>query len=146
TYKPVKVDRTFGDKETVELGGVKLTARLTPGHTKGATTWTMKVKDGDKVYDVVIISSASVPGYTLANNTQYPKIIEDYAYTFKLLKTLPCDIFLAPHGSMFGLLEKQERLKKDAQTNPFIDPQSYRAYVEKAEKTYLTQLEKERQG
>jgi metallo-beta-lactamase class B len=145
-YKPVKVDRTFGDKEAVELGGVKLIARLTPGHTKGATTWTLKVKDGDKTYDVVIISSASVPGYTLTNNTKYPKIIDDYAYTFKVLKTLPCDIFLAPHGSMFGLLEKQERLKKDAQVNPFIDPQDYRAYIEKAEKTYLQQLEKERQA
>jgi metallo-beta-lactamase class B len=146
TYNPVKVDRTFGDKETVELGGVKLTARLTPGHTKGATTWTLKVKDGDKIYDIVIISSASVPGYTLTNNTKYPKIIEDYAYTFKVLKTLPCDVFLAPHGSMFGLLEKQERLTKDPKTNPFIAPQDYRDYIEKAEKIYLQQLEKERQG
>jgi metallo-beta-lactamase class B len=145
-YKPVKVDRTLGDKEAVELGGVKLIARITPGHTKGATTWTLKVKDGDKTYDIVIISSASVPGYTLTNNTKYPKIIDDYAYTFKVLKTLPCDVFLAPHGSMFGLLEKQERLKKNAQTNPFIDPQGYRAYIEKAEKTYLQQLEKERQA
>jgi metallo-beta-lactamase class B len=76
-YKPVKVDRTFGDKETVELGDVKLTARLTPGHTKGATTWTLKVKEGGKVYHVVIISSASIPGYTLTNNAKYPKIIED---------------------------------------------------------------------
>jgi metallo-beta-lactamase class B len=146
TFNPVKVDRTFGDKETVELGGVKLIARLTPGHTKGATTWTLKVKDGDKVYDIVIISSASVPGYTLVNNTNYPKIIDDYAYTFKLLKSLPCDVFLAPHGSMFGLLAKQERLKKDAETNPFLDPQGYRTYVQNAEQTYLKQLEKERQA
>jgi metallo-beta-lactamase class B len=144
-YKPVKTDRTFRDKETIELGGVTLTARLTPGHTKGCTTWTMKVKEGDKVYDVVIIGSASIPGYTLTNNAKYPNIIADYAYTFKLLKSLPCDVFLAPHGSFFALLEKMEQLKKNEKTNPFIDPQSYRAYLERAEKTYLQQLLREQQ-
>jgi metallo-beta-lactamase class B len=145
-FKPVKVDRTFNDKETIELGDVKLTARLTPGHTKGATTWTLKVKEGDKVYDVVIISSASVPGYTLTNNAKYPKIIEDYAHTFQVLKTLPCDVFLGPHGNFFGLLEKLERLKKDPNTNPFIDTKGLSAYVETAEKNYRNQLEKERQA
>jgi metallo-beta-lactamase class B len=142
-YNPVKVDRTLSDKETVELGGVTLTARITPGHTKGATTWTIKVKEGDKMYDIVVISSASVPGYKLTNNAKYPNIIADYARTFTLLKSLPCDVFLGPHGSFFALLEKLERLKKDAQTNPFIDPQGYRVYVEKAEKTYLEQLVRE---
>jgi metallo-beta-lactamase class B len=145
-YKPVKADRTFGDKETVELGGVKLTARLTPGHTKGATTWTLKAKEGDKVYDVVIISSASIPGYTLTNNLKYPKIIDDYAHTFSVLKSLPCDVFLAPHGNFFGLLEKLESLRKDPTRNPFIDPQSYRNHIDLAEKNYLNQLEKERKA
>lgn len=143
-YKPVKVDRTLTDKETIELGGVTMTARLTPGHTKGATTWTFKVKEGDKLYDVVVISSASVPGYRLTGNTKYPDIITDYAHTFALLKSLPCDVFLAPHGSFFALLEKLERLKKDRKTNPFINPKSLREYVETAEKTYLEQLVRER--
>lgn len=145
-YKPVTVDRTISDKETVVLGDVKLTARLTPGHTKGATTWTLKVKEGDKVYDVVIISSASIPGYTLTNNAKYPKIIEDYAHTFEVLKSLPCDVFLGPHGNFFGLLEKLERLKKDPKINPFIDPKGLSHYVKTAEQNYLNQLEKERQA
>jgi metallo-beta-lactamase class B len=144
-FNPVKVDRTLRDKDKIKLGGVTLTARLTPGHTKGATTWLMKVTEGGKTYDVLFISSASVPGYTLVNNQKYPKIIEDYARTFQLLKTLPCDVFLGPHGSFFALLEKMERLKKDPKTNPFIAPQDYRTYVEKAEQAYLKQLEKERQ-
>src|ERR1700712_3189117 len=32
------VDRVLHDGDTVELGGTKLTAHLTPGHTKGCTT------------------------------------------------------------------------------------------------------------
>src|SRR5262249_31607 len=50
-----KVDRGLHDGDTVELGGAKLTARLTPGHTKGCTTWTMQVQEGGKVLDAVII-------------------------------------------------------------------------------------------
>jgi metallo-beta-lactamase class B len=35
------VDRRLRDGDTVELGGSKLVAHLTPGHTKGCTTWTL---------------------------------------------------------------------------------------------------------
>jgi metallo-beta-lactamase class B len=106
----------------------------------------LKVKEGGKVYDVVIISSASIPGYTLTNNAKYPKIIEDYAHTFQVLKSLPCDVFLAPHGNFFDLLGKIELLKKDPNTNPFIDSQGLSLYVKTAEKNYLQQLDKERQA
>lgn len=118
-FPAVPVDRVLHDKDTVELGGVTLTARLTPGHTKGCTTWTMKVTEGGKMYDVVIIGSASVPGYKLLDNQNYPQIVADYRRTFQLLRSLPCDVFLAPHGSFFGLKEKAAQLEKGAKTNPF---------------------------
>src|SRR5436305_9995656 len=51
------VDRTLHDGDTVELGGVKLTAHLTPGHTKGCTTWTMQVPDGARTLNAVIVGS-----------------------------------------------------------------------------------------
>src|SRR5689334_21912417 len=53
--KPHPIDRVLHDGDTVELGDVTLTAHLTPGHTKGCTTWTLKTSDGDKTYDVVIV-------------------------------------------------------------------------------------------
>ena len=69
-YAPANVDRVLHDGDTVELGDTVLTAHLTPGHTKGCTTWTMKVEDGGRVYDVVIVGSPNVnPGYMLVNNT-----------------------------------------------------------------------------
>lgn len=145
-YKPVTVDRLLRDNDKVELGGVTLTARLTPGHTKGCTTWTMKVKDGDKLLNAVFIGSTTIPGYKLVDNAKYPGIIADYARSFDLLKSLDCDVFLAPHGSFFSMLEKAERLKRGPKTNPFIDPQGYRRFIQRTEADYLEQLKKERES
>src|SRR3954466_1381207 len=82
------VDRVLHDGDTVELGGSKLTALLTPSHTKGCTTWTMRVRDGGKTLDAVIVGSPNVnPGYVLVGNTKYPQIAEDYVKTFAVLKS-----------------------------------------------------------
>jgi metallo-beta-lactamase class B len=142
-YKPVKADRLLRDNDKVELGGVSLTARLTPGHTKGCTSWTMKVKDGARELNVVFVGSATIPGYKLVGNLKYPAIVADYAHSFEVLKSLDCDVFLAPHGSFFSMLEKAERLRRGEKTNPFIDPQGYRRFIQETEDAYLKQLAKE---
>jgi metallo-beta-lactamase class B len=146
-FPPVQADRTIRDGDTVSLGGVTLTARVTPGHTKGCTTWTMKVKDGDRMLDAVFAGSVSVlPGVTLAVNPKYPKIADDYAHTFEVLKGLPCDLFLSSHGSFFDLLKKAERLRSGATPNPFIDPKGYRAYLARMEEQFRTRLAEEKKA
>ena len=107
-----------------------LVARLTPGHTPGCTTWTMRVTDGGKTYHAVILGSPNFnPGYQLVNNARYPQIAADYAHGFEVLKSLPCDLFLGAHGDYFGMVAKHARLP-GAKTNPFVDPDGYQAYVE----------------
>ncbi|MEK6237977.1 MAG: hypothetical protein N2C14_24965, partial [Planctomycetales bacterium] len=60
-----------------------LVAHLTPGHTRGCTTWAWKETDGEKQYDVVVIGSPNVnPGFQLVGNKSYPRIAEDFARTF----------------------------------------------------------------
>jgi len=139
-FPPVKADRILHDGDTVEVGGVWLVAHLTPGHTKGNTTWTMEVKDGGKTYNVVFIGSTSAPGYKLVNNPKYPKIVADYQRSFRVLESLPCDVFLGPHGSFFGLQEKMAKLEQGAATNPFIDPQGYRQFVQDSKESFYEQL------
>jgi metallo-beta-lactamase class B len=143
-FKPVQADRLLKDGDQVTLGGTTLTAHLTPGHTKGNTTWTMKAKEGDKTYDVVFMGSPTVnPGTVLTGKPSYPTITEDYAKTFRVLKSLPCDVFLAPHASFYDGLEKAEKLRAGARENPFIDPQGYQAFIERREKMYTDQLARE---
>jgi metallo-beta-lactamase class B len=143
-YPAAKVDRVLHDGDEVKLGGTMLVAHLTPGHTKGCTTWTMKVTDGGKSYNVVIVGSPYVnPGYKLVNNTAYPGIAQDYERMFRVLGSLPCDIFLGAHGSYFGLDEKYPLLK-NGNANPFIDPDGYKKMVAQTAQAFRAELTKQK--
>jgi metallo-beta-lactamase class B len=143
-YQPTKVDRVIHDGDEVRLGGAVLVAHLTPGHTKGTTTWTMKVADGGKTYNAVIIGSPNVnAGYKLVNNPLYPQIADDYEKMFRVLKSLPADVFLGAHGNYYGMEAKYARMKEGG-PNPFIDPEGYKSYVAEREQAFQTELEKQR--
>jgi CubicO group peptidase (beta-lactamase class C family)/glyoxylase-like metal-dependent hydrolase (beta-lactamase superfamily II) len=149
-WDPCKVDRVLKDGDEVKLGGVSLVARLTPGHTRGCTTWTWRVEDGGKKYDVVVVGSPNVnPGFQLVNNKDYPEIATDFARTFKILKSLPCDVFLGAHGSYYGMVERYDLLKK-GQANAFVNPKGYKEYIAQKErafrKTLAAQQDKADQG
>jgi metallo-beta-lactamase class B len=145
-YPATKVDRTLHDGDTVELGGTVLTARKTPGHTKGCTTWTMPVKDGGKTLNVVIVGSPNVnPGYVLVGNKKYPGIAQDYEKTFQVLKSLHTDVFLGAHGAYYNLDAKYPKLKPGA-PNPFIDPAGYKAYVADREAAFRKELARQQAG
>lgn len=144
-WAPCPVDRAVADGESVTLGGTTLVAHLTPGHTRGATTWTMDVSDGGRTLAVVFFPSANVnPGVHLVDNPRYPEIATDFQRSFAVWKSLPCDVPLGAHGSFFDMETKQQRLAAGATPNPFIDPQGYRRLVAEAEKRFQDQLVSER--
>jgi metallo-beta-lactamase class B len=143
-YPATKVDRLLHDGDEVKLGDAVLVAHLTPGHTKGCTTWTLTVSDGGKTYNAVIIGSPNVnPGYKLVNNVPYPRIAEDYERMFRVLKSLPCDLFLGAHGSYFDLEAKYARMKEGG-PSPFIDPDGYKKFVAQEEQDFRTELAKQK--
>ncbi len=142
-FPPAKVDRVLHDGDKVQLGGVILVAHKTPGHTEGCTTWTLTVVDKGRSYNVVIVGSPNVnPGYKLVNNKTYPQIAQDYEQTFRVLKELPCDVFLGAHGSYYDMLAKYPRLKEGG-VNPFVDPAGYKAYVADREQAFEEELKKQ---
>jgi metallo-beta-lactamase class B len=143
-FPPTNVDRVLHDGDQVRLGEAVLTARLTPGHTKGCTTWTMQARVNGQVRNAVIIGGTAVnPGFKLLDNAQYPQIATDYERTFQVLKSLPADIPLGAHGSYFDMEAKyQKMLGGDA--TAFIDPEGYRTYVAAAEKAFLAEYAKQK--
>jgi metallo-beta-lactamase class B len=146
TWKPCKVSRVLQDGDQVTLGEAVLIARLTPGHTRGCTTWTMRATDGGKAYDVVIVGSPNVnTGFRLVGNSSYPEIAGDFARTFRVLKALHCDIFLGAHGIYYDMEAKYAKLKSGKGPNPFVDPAGYRAYIEEREQAYLKTLHSQQQ-
>lgn len=140
-YQATKVDRVLHDGDTVRLDNSTLTARITPGHTKGCTTWTMKLSDFGREFNVVIVGSPNVnPGYKLVNNAKYPQIASDYERTFQTLKSLPCDIFLGAHGDYYDMARKYARVQPSGRPNPFVDPAGYRSYVADREAAFRAEL------
>jgi metallo-beta-lactamase class B len=145
TFPPVKVDRIVGDGERVTLGDVTITAHLTPGHTKGCTTWTMNARDKGRSYAALFVCGPTVPGYRLTGNRFYPGIVRDYERSFATWRRLPCQLFLGAHGSYFGL-ERKRGLMCEGRPNPFVDPAGCGAFLAQAEEAFRDQVRQERAG
>lgn len=129
-FPPIIPDRVIDDGDTVTLGGMTLTARVTPGHTPGCTTWVTIIRDGDRAYSVVFVGSPSVPSeYNLTTNHRYPTAVADYRRSFAVLRALHPDIFLGSHGGFFSLTEKMK-------TRNFVDPKGYAAFVDAMERAF----------
>jgi metallo-beta-lactamase class B len=142
--KPHPIDRILKDGEQVTLGGTTLVAHLTAGHTPGCTTWTTKVEDSGKSYDVLIVCSIGFnAGYVLVDNKDYPSIADDYVRSFKLLRTLPVDVFLGAHGDFYNLRTKYMKLQQGGE-NPFIDHAGFTAYLDEKEKAFTAELARQK--
>lgn len=140
---PVKVDRAIKDGDTVTLGGVTLTANITPGHTRGCTSWTMPATDAGKPHKIVFFCSATVAANRLAPNPQYPGIVEDYRRTFVKARGMAkdIDIYLAPHSEFFDMAGKRARLAANpAGPNPFVVPGEFARAIDKFEADFNTEL------
>ena len=128
-FEPVKVDRVFRDGETIKFGDVAITALLTPGHTKGSTTFVTNVVDGGKSYTVVFPNGTSVnPGYRVVNDPSYPGICDDYRRTMHTLEMLKPDIWLGAHNDDYGFERKLARSAQDG-VRAWVDPEGYRKWV-----------------
>nr|AIA12036.1 BJP_beta_lactamase [uncultured bacterium] len=144
SFAPAKLTERLKNGQEIRLGGTVLKTHFTPGHTKGATSWTMDAKDGGKKYKVVFMSSATTLDYTFVNNAKYPQIAEDYTRTYATFKSIKADVFLASHGQFFDLLGKAEKVRAGTKTNPFIDPQGYRQFVNRITRQFEEKLKTER--
>jgi len=137
--------KVIHDGDKVTLGGTTLVAHLTPGHTRGCTTWTTTIEEGGRSYDVVIIGSVGVnQGTKLVNNPQVPQIAEEYQRSFRILRGLKCDVPLGSHPAMYNLAEKYPKLGKGP--NPFIDPEGYKTELDIQETAFNAVLDEQKKA
>jgi metallo-beta-lactamase class B len=145
SWPPCPVDVIVKDGDRVELGGTTLVARLTPGHTRGATTWITTVEEDGRRLSVVFFPSANVPpGARFLGNPDYPRVVSDFERSFAIWKALPCDLFLAAHGEFFDVESKRKRQKSGARPNPFIDRAGYERTIAEAEQNFREAVASER--
>ena len=141
-FPPVFADRILRDGSKVTLGGVTMTARITPGHTRGCTTWLMRAGG----LDAVFVGSPSIPSdYKLVGNHRYPDAVADYEKQFAILKSLNPEVFLASHGNFFDLEKKRAALASgDGGVNPFVDGEGYHQFVTAFERRFVERVRNER--
>ena len=142
--KPHPVDRVLKDGDQVTLGGAALTAHLTPGHTRGCTTWTTTIADGGRTYNVLIACAGLQADVRLVDNKNYPEIADDFATSIKKFKTLQPDVFLGAHSWFFDLAGKYKRM--GGATNPYVDPGGYKSWVNAQEKSFNSTLAEQKKN
>ena len=128
-YPAARVDHRFTDGDTIRVGPIALTAHITGGHTRGCTSWSFAVRDGDRLLNVVSACDLSVLALM-----RYPEQAADRERSFRVLRSLPADIWVTCHARAWGRYRKfiASRTAKNP-VDPFIDPDGYRAYISAAE-------------
>ena len=128
-YPKMRVDHRFKDGDTIRLGPLAITAHITGGHTRGCTSWSFQVHDGDRLLNVV--SACDLGRLAMS---RYPEQDADLERSFRVLRSLPVDVWVTCHARWWGRYRKfvASKTAKDP-VEPFIDPEGYRAYIDAAE-------------
>lgn len=138
-FPPVRVDRVIGDGERLTLGGVTLTAHLTPGHTAGCTSWSMEVTGADGVRHTAFFHcSATVAGQSLVPES-YPGMVEAFRATFARVRQMRADVFLANHDNFFDLAGKRAR-QQAGDANAFVDAGELQRFNDALEAAFKAEL------
>jgi metallo-beta-lactamase class B len=128
-YPATRVDHRFKDGDTIRVGPIALTAHITGGHSRGCTSWSFPVRDGDRVLNVV-----SACELVVLAAMRYPEQRADLERSFRVLRSLPADIWVTAHARQWGRYRKfVARVTAKNPADPFIDPEGYRAYIDNAE-------------
>jgi len=146
-FTPVAVDRVLKDGDIVALGGIRIVARHTPGHTPGSASYEMEVNEGGRDYRVVFAASTSVnPGTRLVHDPSYPGILEDFRKAYSVLESLKPDVWVSAHTGFFGLEQKRKAIAKENPAKAFVDRDGYRSMIAERKKAFEALVAKESAG
>ena len=142
-FAPVTVNRMLADGEIITLGSTRLKTHHHPGHTEGSSSYSMTVNENGRAYRVLIANMGTInQGKRLVVDPTYDGVSLDFAGTFKQQLAMQVDIWVASHGSQYGLANKHTP-GQPYSPETFLDPEGFKAEVSRLEKLYLDQLKLE---
>jgi metallo-beta-lactamase class B len=140
---PVAKLRAVRDGEVVTLGPLAVTARFTPGHTRGGTSWTWRASEAGKTVDIVYadsLNAVAADGKRFDGNPGYPAARLDIERSMATVEGLKCDVLVSAHPEFSGLWERKAKQPQLGNT-AFIDGNGCRAYVATARERLQKRLE-----
>ena len=139
-FAPVQVDRLITQDHVVELAGVSLSVHEHPGHTQGSTSFSFSVEEGGRTYQVLIVNGASInPGKQMYVNPTYEDVGGDFITTLEKQRALTPDVWVAAHGSQYGL-DRKHVPGQSYDPLTFFDPEGYRQMVSHYERLFEKQV------
>ena len=143
-FRAVEVDKIITDGETIELGDIRLQVHEHPGHTEGSSSYSMRIREDGRDFDVVIANMGWINGgKKLVVEPTYPGVANDFAETFTRQKAMDVDVWVAAHGSQYAQHNKYTTGQAYS-PDTFADPEGFLAEVERMERIFRVQLAAER--
>ncbi len=141
-FPAVTVDQSFKDGAVLRLGSTRLTANITPGHTRGCTSWSLPVEEAGRKLEVLFLCSITVAGNKLVGNQAYPGIVADFRRSFARLARMQADVVLTGHPEVAGVLSREAR-RAAGDASAFIDPEELARLTADARADFEAELAKE---
>ena len=142
--------REIADGETLQLGDVSVTARYTPGHTPGSTSWTwVSCEDAQRQDCLTVVFGASLTpvaadDFHYLGDERHADLTPAFRRVMQDFAKLPCDILISAHPDHSGGDQKLTQLLEGVTPNPFIDAQACRNYAAKNEAKLDARIAKEK--
>jgi metallo-beta-lactamase class B len=138
---------TLRDGQTLRVGDIRLTARFTPGHTPGGTSWTWKSCEGKRCLNLVYsdsMTAVSAEGFRFSDSREYPDAVRDFERSFAFLRSTPCDVLLTSHPDASGLWQRLEGRQRGDRPDPMVAPNACKDLAGRAEGQLRRRLESEK--
>lgn len=119
--------RGVRDGEQVRLGGVTITARATPGHTRGSTSWQWRSCEGKACATIVFAASINPVSDDHYRFTAHPERVALLRRGAAKLAALRCDIAIPSHPGTNDTLAHLAALERSRARNPLIEKNACRS-------------------
>jgi metallo-beta-lactamase class B len=146
-YPAVSAVEALGARETVNVGKLQLKVIHTPGHTPGGTSWSWQSCEGKRCLNMIYgdsLNAVSDDSFKYSGDARYPNAATDMTASIAALAAAPCDILIAAHPNLTGLLSViDEHGKGDREK--LVDPSSCKRYAAASKERFEKRLADEKQ-
>ena len=133
---------SVSDGSTLNLGRTRLRFMQTPGHTPGVLSTRFTVYDNGYPHDAVLFGGAGLNFSGVERTEMYINSIE------RLMQLENIEVNIPNHPDSGEIFERYEILqeREDGDLHPFVDPESWDAWLDILMRNALGKLEREREA